>query len=118
MLVVAGGCRYPRAGFESPEPAQRIGAVTEAARTRDRQSVPHLISLLRSDDPLVRMMSIRTLELITGETLGYDHAASEREREAAVDRWVAWYRAQGGQEPAGGAGGGVDHAGPEDDLRF
>jgi hypothetical protein len=75
---------------------------------RDPESIPHLIVLLRSDDPLVRMTSIRTLELITGQTLGYDHAAPEPQREQAVARWAEWYRTgrsgrdTAGEEPRGG----------------
>jgi hypothetical protein len=99
LLGAISGCRQVPRGFESPEPGERIHAVTEAARTQDEQSIPHLITLLRSDDPLVRMTSIRTLELLTGETLGYHHAGAEAEREAAVERWVVWQE----RRSAGGA---------------
>ncbi|VAX40019.1 hypothetical protein MNBD_PLANCTO03-1271, partial [hydrothermal vent metagenome] len=38
-----------------------------------------------------RMVAILALERLTGETLGYDHAAVEAQREDAVARWVEWY---------------------------
>lgn len=109
--MVAGCSSAPR-GFDSPEPAERIAAATEAARTRDATAVPNLITLLRSDDPAVRMVSIRALEAITGETLGYNHAGPERERERAVRRWVEWY------EGRRGSGGSSSKADAKADLRF
>jgi transposase InsO family protein len=57
--------------------------------------VPNLIRMLGSDDPLVRMTAIRTLERITGLTHGYHFAAPESEREAAIRQWVRWYRHEG-----------------------
>jgi hypothetical protein len=51
--------------------------------------------MLESDDPLERMMAIRALELMTGETHGYDYAAPEWDRRAAVDRWVEWHGSSG-----------------------
>jgi hypothetical protein len=101
LLGATSGCRQVPQGFESPEPGERIHAVTDAARTRDESSIPHLITLLRSDDPLVRMTSIRTLELLTGQTLSYDHAGSEASREVAIQRWVDWQELRAAGTPAG-----------------
>ncbi len=89
-----GGCAEPPGGFDSPVPAQRLNAITEAAEERDKGSVPDLIRMLSSDDPLVRLASIRSLERITGQTLGYDHAAPSPERWEATKRWVDWYNAR------------------------
>jgi hypothetical protein len=100
MACLIAGCARPPGGFDSPEPAARLYAVTEAARTDDRAAIPSLVALLDSDDPAVRMLSIRTLERLTGQTLGYDHAAPEWERRDAVGRWIDWYRSQPGLEPA------------------
>jgi HEAT repeat protein len=88
------GCADPPGGFESPVPAQRLRAVADAAEDRDRESIPELIRLLESDDPLVRMASIRTLERITGQTLGYEHSAPEHRRAETVRAWVEWYQGQ------------------------
>jgi hypothetical protein len=103
LLLIAAAqsaCSSPPGGFDSPEPASRLYAVTDAARTEDRSSIPSLIAFLDSDDPAVRMFSIRTLEQLTGQTLGYDHSAPEWERRPAVDRWIDWYRSQPGSPPA------------------
>lgn len=93
-------CARPPGGFDSPEPASRLYAVTDAARTEDRSSIPSLIALLDSDDPAVRLYSIQTLQKLTGQTLGYEHAAPEWERKPAVDRWIDWYQSQARTEPA------------------
>jgi HEAT repeat protein len=94
LAMVVGGCRYREQGFESPEPADRVTAAAEAARVGDQDAIPHLIEMLEEEDPLVRMMAIRSLEELTGQTLGYEHAGPRAERQAAVDRWTEWYRAQ------------------------
>src|SRR5207237_1315387 len=70
--VFGAACASPPRGFDSPVSDARLEAIGEAARTRDPAAIPHLIEMLESDDPAVRMASIRTLELITGQTLGYD----------------------------------------------
>ena len=76
-----GGADQPRRAWKTPRPS------------------PNRIALLDSDDPLVRMLAFRSLERMTGETFGYDHAGSQLERDQAVDRWVEWYERTGGVEP-------------------
>lgn len=80
--------------FDSPEPAARNAAIVRAAETRDRESVDELIAMLGSDDPATRVLAIRTLERITGETNDYDPHADDLSRAAAVRRWHGWYNAQ------------------------
>ncbi len=87
-LVV--GCASPPGGFSSPVPSKRMDAAIEAAANNDRTAIPHLILMLESDDPLVRMVAIGALERLTGEERGYDHAAPAWERQSAIDRWPAW----------------------------
>lgn len=79
--------------FDSPEPAARNAAIVRAAETRDRGSVDELIAMLDSDDPATRVLAIRTLERITGQTNDYDPHADDLSRDAAVRRWHAWYAA-------------------------
>jgi hypothetical protein len=95
--ALAAGCAAPPAGVDSPDPHERLRAVAEATRRGDREAVPALVRLLDSDDPAVRMFSIRALERLTGTTLGYDHAAPEASRREAVARWVTYVE---GEEPA------------------
>lgn len=92
-----GGCFGPApGGFDSPEPGRRIEAAARAAERRDRTAIRPLISMLDSDDPAARLVAIRALERITGQTLGYDHAGPEHERRLAVERWMEWEARQGG----------------------
>ncbi|MCC7390327.1 MAG: HEAT repeat domain-containing protein [Phycisphaerales bacterium] len=106
-VVLVGGCTPIPQGFDSPEPAARMEAAGEAADRGDVGAIPALIGLLDSDDPATRLVAIRSLERLTGETLGYEHAAGEGERGAAIGRWVEWERARadGGVGPAGVSAG-------------
>jgi HEAT repeat protein len=94
ILLLLAGCSSPPVGFDSPVPAERLRAATNAANTKDESAIPGLIRLLHSDDPVVRMAAIRSLERITGETRGYDHAAPEHERESAIQAWIDWQNAR------------------------
>jgi hypothetical protein len=94
LTLFLASCASPPGGFDSPEPAARLAAITKAAETRDRSAIPHLIEMLESDDPLVRMAAIRTLEDLTGQTHGYEHSDPEWKRKEAIKAWVEWYKAQ------------------------
>lgn len=92
-ILAAGGCAPEAASFDSREPGARLEASFKAVESRDGASTDELIRMLQSDDPAERLVAIRSLERLTGQTLGYDHAGPEAEREAAVERWVAWWKA-------------------------
>jgi hypothetical protein len=102
------GCAYPEASFDSPDPGALIPAILKAAEHRDPEAIPRLIQCLDHDDPAVRFAAIRALERITGQTLGYDFAAPERERRERVEAWVKWQESRTG---VGGAGRPVANAG-------
>ena len=71
-LVMLCGCAPPPAsegGFDSPDPAAKLYAITIAGQRKDRSAIPHLIEQLDSDDIAVRMFAIGSLELITGTRL-------------------------------------------------
>lgn len=97
--LVGASCADPdkTVGFNETNPAARLRAVRQAAQTEDPAAIRPLITRLDSDDPAERLLAIRTLERITGQTLGYDHAAPRHERDAAVQRWAQWYKES--QEP-------------------
>jgi hypothetical protein len=100
-LLAGAGCGPTiRADFDSPEPAARNAAIVQAAGRRDRSAVADLVRMLDSDDPATRLLAINALERITGERLGYEYAAPEGERLAAIERWARHV----GESPAGSAG--------------
>src|SRR5690606_6974848 len=59
-----GGCADPEkeVSFEANEPAARIRAIKKAGRTEEPKAIPDLIRSLDSEDPMQRMLAIRTLE--------------------------------------------------------
>ncbi len=87
------------AGFDAPDPGARLHALEAAAEADDRSAIPRLVALLESDDPVVRMLSIRTLERMTGTTLQFEHWAPAAERMAGVERWRA-YLTEHGSKPS------------------
>lgn len=107
VLLLLGGCVSAPGGFDSAVPAARLEAIADAARTSDRSAIPDLISMLQSDDPAVRMMSIRALEHLTGTTLGYCYAAPEWQRDEHIKAWAEWYRQHRSEIPAAPAAGGA-----------
>lgn len=77
-------------GLDSPIPQERMEAAVAAAERKDISAVPSLVVMLKSDDPAVRLVAINSLEVITGERLGYDATASDAERSEGIDRWKEW----------------------------
>lgn len=96
LLVLPAGCfPRPEVGFDSPAPSKRLDAIVEASRLEDDESLIKLVEKLRSLVPTERMFAIRSLEVRTGETLGYDHAAPHWERIDAYNRWLFWLQERG-----------------------
>lgn len=95
LLTTAVGCKVKvKPDFESAYPQDRLAAIAEARRTGDTSAVRPLISLLDSDDPLIRLVASDALTRITGEDLDYDYAQPRPKRQQAIDRWIDWYEAQ------------------------
>lgn len=88
LLAACGPTITP--DFDSPEPAARNAAIIKAVESHDTSAVPDLVRMLDSDDPATRLLAINALERITGQTLGYDDSAPERDRREAVERWQKW----------------------------
>ena len=89
LAAMLASCAGPglEAGFDAPDPAARLHATVKAAAENDTTKLPQIVKDLESDDPAVRMLSIYALQRMTGETLGYNFAAPEPERRAAVEAW-------------------------------
>lgn len=96
LLGLVSGCvPASKPGFDSPAPSQRLDAIVGASDLEDDESLVKLVEKLRSQVPTERMFAIRSLEIRTGETLGYDHAAPQWERLEGFGRWIEYLRQQG-----------------------
>lgn len=93
---MAGGCASPESvvGFDEADTGARMRAIRQAASSGDESAVPGLIGRLESDDPAERLLAIRVLEKLTGQTQGFDYAASIEQRDASIRRWVEWYEGE------------------------
>ncbi|MGN6110816.1 MAG: hypothetical protein ACTHU0_37285, partial [Kofleriaceae bacterium] len=65
----------------------------DGARTRHR--IEWLIEGLGHKDDAIRETAISDLRRLTGEYFGYHHDLPRKERDAAADRWAAWWRDAG-----------------------
>lgn len=99
LLLLASCGPTVRPDFNSPEPAARNAAIVKAAESKDPAAIPDLVRMLDSDDPATRLLAIDALERITGQTLGYDYAAPDRDRREATDRWQKWVENHGRPNP-------------------
>jgi hypothetical protein len=73
----------------------------EAARRRHR--VEWLIEGLGHKEDAIREGAINVLRRLTGEYFGYHHDLPRKERDAAAERWAAWWRDAGHRRFANGA---------------
>ena len=89
-LMLPGCIPEAKPGFDSPAPSKRIDAIVNASTLKDDESLVKLVEKLRSPDPAERMFAIRSLEIRTGQTFGYDHAAEHWKRIEAYNRWVRY----------------------------
>ncbi len=92
FAALAASCGPPldNQGFASPEPGALLYAIADTARDQDQQHIPDLVAALDSADPAVRMLSITTLNELTGTTNGYRHFDPPEQRQQGIDRWRAW----------------------------
>jgi hypothetical protein len=81
------------------DPQGRTIALSRISESPTERDIPVLIESLTSADPAQRMVAIRTLERMTGETLGYRHYDPEWIRRDAVARWRAWWLERSGAAP-------------------
>jgi hypothetical protein len=103
-----GGCNgagpqgrdyYP--WFESDDPAERIAAITAAARANDRAAMPQVVTCLTDSEADVRLFAIHALRKMTKEDLGYRHYAPDPDRQQAARRWKDYLRDQATTRPKG-----------------
>lgn len=70
-----------------------------------RLAVPALIDRLGDDTITVREAALIALRNITGQRFGYEPDARQADRDRKVDQWRTWWRREGDDFLAGGAGG-------------
>jgi type II secretion system (T2SS) protein E len=73
----------------------------ETARLRHR--IEWLIEGLGHKEDAIREGAINTLRRMTGEYFGYHHDLPRKERDAAAERWAAWWRELGHRRFQAGA---------------
>jgi HEAT repeat protein len=76
-------------------PGVRFEAAYNLCLFRDGRGVPVLLDALRTDDVLWRRRAVDDLRRLTGLEFGYNPEDPPEKRNAAADRWDAWYREQG-----------------------
>lgn len=86
VSVALTGCVPIPDGFDSPVPGRRIDASVRAASEQDTSAIPHLITMLDSDDPASRLIAHNALESIVGRPVEFDHGAPWPMRRASVER--------------------------------
>lgn len=97
-VALPGGCAGSReGGFDSPVPGARIDAIEATAlsyratrRLPDIDTRQNLVECLRADDPLVRFLSIKTLEEMAGESKGFRYDDPAALRALSLPAWIAW----------------------------
>jgi hypothetical protein len=62
---------------------------------RKRHRIEWLIASLGHKEDAIRENAISDLRRLTGEYFGYHHDLPKKEREAAAERWLAWWRETG-----------------------
>ena len=73
----------------------RRGAPKWYDTARRRHRVEWLIEGLSHKEDAIRETAINALRRLTGEYFGYHHDLPRKEREAAAERWAAWWRDAG-----------------------
>ena len=105
LAVWLPGCAGPlRTDIHDADPAAKIPALIDAARSPTEAERTALVEALGHDDAAVRMFAIESLRRVTGETLGYRAYDPPEARSEAAARWRAWLNAQQRGEEASGDG--------------
>ncbi len=72
---------------------------------RVREAIPSFIRFLRHQDPTVRGIANSSLMVTTSKAVGFRGTADEARREAAVQKWEAWWAENAATFQVGKKGG-------------
>lgn len=86
-LAVLAGCAHGPRHVYDDAPDDKIPAIKQAARQRDKSAIPQLVKDLDNDDPAIRFYAIDALHTLTGQTYGYRYFDDDEVRKPAVERW-------------------------------
>jgi HEAT repeat protein len=95
-LYRAGGeaaKRTLRAGLKDPEALVRRTCAFGLGHLKDRESVPDLIAALSDQDTGVREKADLALQWISGQKTGFEPDGLPLARDAAIEKWKQWWRA-------------------------
>ena len=93
--VPAGAAHTFTAVDAGADPLAWSPALAEVAAWRT-DHVARCLEELASDDFFVRQAADDRLRALSGRDVGFDAKAPETERTAAIERWRAWARGDGG----------------------
>jgi hypothetical protein len=75
--------------------AVRLAGAKALANLGDRDSLPSLVELLKSDNPLIRLSSIRALRALTEKPSSFDPHGSAAKRAEEAKAWQRWLDSEG-----------------------
>jgi HEAT repeat protein len=84
---------------DNAAPLVRARAVSLGEGLPNSVAVPALLDRLNDPDPVVRLSAHEALKRRTGQDLGYVPWAEVNERNAAAERWRAWWAKNQKAEP-------------------
>ncbi len=88
------------ARLQDEDPSVRAGAAIEAGRHNRQDVLALLVERLDDREETVRMVSIVSLEKLTGQRMGYCYYHSREDRQKAIARWRDWLKRRQASRPA------------------
>jgi hypothetical protein len=82
------------------EAGLRLRAIGQLDRLGRPAVLRLLLDALRDAERTVRHRAAIALRRLTGQRFGFEAAAVAKEREAAIERWMAWWHAEHAEPPA------------------
>lgn len=95
LLAVSCAPGVYEGGIDDGSTGARVAGLVRIRESGDRMAIPKVVECLASNDPVVRQEAYRCIQALTGRTLDYRPDDPPLERQAAVNRWVEWCRAEG-----------------------
>jgi len=88
------------AQLQDEDPSVRAEAAVEAGRHNRQDVLALLVERLDDREETVRMVSIVSLEKLTGQRMGYRYYLPREDRQKAIARWRDWLKQRQASQPA------------------